>query len=352
MNETRSPKPAPPRWIEAIVKWFMPRSATARLEDLKDYPLPAPQLVWKAAGTVSASNLTWTRRAFNFERVLAETFVLSVPFWWTPLLPAVIAVTSAVAVLRLRDAFIYPGEGTPAEATADSLVGASAIVASQLLLWFVAPSLMMEPALLARGTVIGMLSVSLLRAYFHLKTPEYDPDRQRAAGWFKSTWRIMAMWLVACITLIFSSIEAVPGGLVRNFLLGFCPVMSFFLALKLQSDTLQGLFRRHEPITIFTDPVEVELSAKKNALWQRSDIVLSQCFEVVFFVVLAFPLVSAVWRWLDGSAADVDWPQVATNFAALVTLAYLWTQIKKLNAEALRQIDEALAERREEALST
>ena len=350
MNETRSPKPAPPRWIEAFVKWLMPRSAASRAEDLKDYPLPAWQLVWKAAGTVSASNLTWTRRAFNFERVLAESLVLSTPFWWTPALPAVIAVTSAAGILRLRDAFIYPGEGTPAEATADALVAASAMVGSQLLLWLAAPWLMMDPAVVARGTVIGSLSVSLLRAYFHLKTPEYDPDRHRAASWFKATWRIMAMWLIACITLIFSSIEAVPGGLVRNFLLGFCPVMSFFLALKLQSNTLGGLFRRSEPITIFTDPVEQELSAKKNALWQRSDIVLSQCFEVVFFVVLAFPLVSAVWRWLDGTAGDVDWPQVATNFAALLTLAYLWTQIKKLNTEALRQIDEALAVRREEAV--
>ena len=75
---------------------------------------------------------------------------------------------------------------------------------------------------------------------------------------------------------------------------------------------------------------------------------LSQCFEIVFFILLAFPFISAVWRWFDGSAADVDWPQVATNFAALLTLAYLWTQIKKLNKEALRQIDEALAARREE----
>ena len=72
MNQIRSQKVAPPRWIEAIVKWLMPRSAAARLEDLKDYNLPALELAWKAAGTISASNLTWTRRAFNFERVLAE----------------------------------------------------------------------------------------------------------------------------------------------------------------------------------------------------------------------------------------------------------------------------------------
>ena len=351
MNQIRSQKVAPPRWIEAIVKWLMPRSAAARLEDLKDYNLPALQLAWKAAGTISASNLTWTRRAFNFERVLAEASVLSIPFWGTPLLPAVAVVTSAVGVLRLRDAFIYPGEGTPAEATADALVSASAIMASQLLLWLSAPSLMMEPALLVRGTVIGILSVSLLRAYFHLKTPQYDPDRQRAIRQFRSTWRIMAMWIIACVTLMLSSITAVPVGPVQEFVLGYCPIISFFVALKLQSNTLGGILRRNDPITIFTDPVEQELNAKKNALWQRSDIVLSQCFEVVFFILLAFPFISAVWRWFDGNAADVDWPQVATNFAALLTLAYLWTQIKKLNKEALRQIDEALAARREEAVS-
>src|SRR5207245_915487 len=137
MNQIRSQKVAPPRWIEAIVQWLMPRSAAARLEDLKDYNLPALQLAWQAA---------------------------------------------------------------------DALVSASAIVASQLLLWLSAPSLLMEPALLVRGTVIGILSVSLLRAYFHLKTPQYDPDRQRAIRQFRSTWRIMAMWIIACITLMLSSI--------------------------------------------------------------------------------------------------------------------------------------------------
>src|SRR5881296_1728100 len=105
MNETRSPKLAPPRWIEAIV-WLMPRSAANRSEDFKDYDnLPALQLVWKAAGTVCASSVTWIRRAFNLEPVLPESFVLSIPFWWTPVLPAVIAVTSAAVILRLRDSF-------------------------------------------------------------------------------------------------------------------------------------------------------------------------------------------------------------------------------------------------------
>src|SRR5207247_2353764 len=151
------------------------------------------------------------RRAFNLERVLAEASVLSIPFWGTPLLPAVAVVTPAVGVLRLRDAFIYPGEGTPAEATADALVSASAIVASQLLLWLWAPSLMMEPALLVRGTVMGILSVALLRASFALTTPHCYP------------------------------------------------------------------------------------------VWQRSDIVVSQCCEVMFFILLAFPFISAVWRWFDGN---------------------------------------------------
>src|SRR5213594_3316274 len=113
MNQIRSQKVAPPRWIEAIVKWLMPRSAAARLEDLKDYNLPALELAWKAAGTISASNLTWTRRAFNLERVLAEASVLSIPFWGTPLLPAVAVVTPAVGVLRLRALSSIPEKAHP-----------------------------------------------------------------------------------------------------------------------------------------------------------------------------------------------------------------------------------------------
>ena len=111
----------------------------------------------------------------------------------------------------------------------------------------------------------------------------------------------MAMWIIACVTLMLSSITAVPVGPVQEFVLGYCPIISFFVALKLQSNTLGGILRRNDPITIFTDPVEQELNAKKNALWQRSDIVVSQCFEVMFFILLAFPFISAVWRWFDGN---------------------------------------------------
>src|SRR5438876_12334710 len=107
MNQIRSQKVAPPRWIEAIVKWLMPRSAAARLEDLNDYNLPALELAWKAAGTISASNVTWTRRAFNLERVLAVASVLSIPFWGTPLLPPVAVVAPAVGALGPRAACTY-----------------------------------------------------------------------------------------------------------------------------------------------------------------------------------------------------------------------------------------------------
>src|SRR5438876_10350790 len=119
-------------------------------------------------------------------------------------------------------------------------------MASQLLLWLSAPSLMMEAELLARGSVIGILSVSLLRAYFHLKTPQYDPDRQRAIRQLRSTWRIMAMGIIACITLMLSSITAVPVGPVQEFVLGYCPIISFFVALKLQLHALGRIARSND----------------------------------------------------------------------------------------------------------
>jgi hypothetical protein len=203
---------------------------------------------------------------------------------------------------------------------------------------------------LARGTAIGILSVSLLRTVFHLNTPKHNPDRERAAHIYATTWRINGMWMVACLVLILTNLKAVPTWPGLRFMLVFLPFVTFSTALKLQSDAIGGVFNKDVPPR---NPVfgaqEAELTQMKDRLWKPSDVAWSQCYEAVFFLLLMFPVGIAIWKWFHGVAADVDWRQVWTNLLSTGVLMYLWWLIKKRNDKAAEKINEVIKADKDDA---
>jgi hypothetical protein len=338
------------RWIESLGKWLLPESEIIRLNDLLDEGMSAREFAWETTVTTSRCIQSATRRGFRLERTVLEAAVLSFPFWSAPLLPAIAAVIPVVVVLRIREGIIFPGDGSPGEMTADALVGASTILISQLVFWSAAPSLVLGTVDVARGTAIGILSVSLLRVFFHLNTPKHNPDRERAARIYATTWRINVMWMLVCLVLVLTNLEALPTSSGLRFWLVFLPIVTFSTALKLQSDAIGGVFNKDvpNPKPVF-GAQETELTKMKNRLWKPSDVAWSQCYEAVFFLLLMFPVGIAIWKWSQGAAADIDWRQVWMNLLSTGVLMYLWWLIKMGNAEAAEEINEVIKADKDDA---
>ena len=140
-NQKHSKSDRRTRWIVSLAKWLLPESEVIRLNDLLDEGMPPREFAWEVAGTIARGIQSATGRGFRLERTVLEGAVIYVPLWSAPLLPAIAAVIPVLVVLRIREAMIFPGDGSPGEMTADALVGASALLISQLLFWSAAPSL-------------------------------------------------------------------------------------------------------------------------------------------------------------------------------------------------------------------
>jgi hypothetical protein len=332
------------RWIESLGKWLLPESEVIRLNDLLDKGMPPREFAWETAVTISRSTQSVIGRGFRLERTVLEAAVMSVPFWSAPLLPAIAAVIPVVAVLRVREAMIFPGDGSPGEMTADALVAASTLLISQLVFWSAAPSLVLGTVDLARGTAIGLLSVSLLRVVFHLNTPKHNPDRERATTTHRKTLRIMVMWLVACLILLLTNLAAVPATRPeRDSVLIVALFVVFSTAYRYQSPAIGGVFDNTAPTSLFSAQ-EAEMKKMKEMLWTGSDIFLMQLYEGVFFLLMMFPMGTAIWRWLHGVAANIAWPLIWTNALSTGILFFLWVKVKKLNKKAAEKIDEVIDE--------
>ena len=332
------------RWIVSLAKWLLPESEVIRLNDLLDEGMPPREFAWETAGTIARGIQSATGRGFRLERTVLEAAVMSVPLWSAPLLPAIAAVIPVLVVLRIREAMIFPGDGSPGEMTADALVGASALLISQLLLWSAAPSLVLGTADLARGTAIGILSVSLLRVVFHLNTPKHNPDRELAATTLTTTLRIMVMWLVFCVILLLTNLAAVPATQPgRDIVLIVALFMVFTTAYRYQSPAIGGVFDKTEPKPLFSAP-QAEMKKMIEMLWTGSDISLTEFYEAVFFLLLMFPMGLAIWRWFHGVAGNVGWFQIWTNPLSAGILICLWKKIKTLNKEAAKKIDKVIVE--------
>jgi hypothetical protein len=330
----------PARWLVEMAEWLMPDVAAGRVQELKEKHTSPSRFFSETVSYIRGTVWVWTRRAFNFERMLAEAFLLSIPFWGTPLMPAIAVVAAAVGILRLREAFIFPGTGSVGEMLADALIGAAAIVVTQVFFWWAAPSLAMSATLLFWGTACGMPGVAVLRAYFHFHTTSYNGDVARAISVLKAAWRVTALWIAACFALLHLNIEAVPARWDgRDFVLIVGATIAISIMYLLQSKEIGTIGGKDKLLTVRPGIVEEELAAKRDTLLQTASLF----FEVLFFTLLAFPLGSAVWRWFNGDARDINWTKVGSNSAELVMLVCLLWMIKQINAAAAQEMDKHIA---------
>lgn len=326
-------KVGPPKWIVAVVKMLTPRHQRPFIGvDLWTHDMPAQQYALRAAKAFPEIVAGQMRLELHTPLVVGEACTFLISFSGLPLPPVLALLAVTLAALSVRNGYIYPGIGSASDAFGDAVFIATIAVVAEGAFLLIAPSMVLPGRILAERILFGALTVSAWRKIFH--TERADPEMERARESFNETWTMNVLWLAACIVLDLANVGAVPEVIRgRDFLLGATPLMAFGVAVRLQMEEPPG--RRIERVETREEALKRELEAKRNALYARigNQVPWYLVFEALYFVVLALPLVIALWEWMSGdpAAARVDWRQVRFNSGMLVTLSALWIYIRRLN---------------------
>ena len=349
--ETETRKIGPPRWMEAVVDVLMPLHSEFLSGDLGARYRRPHQYLWFAAKTIAGAVGDRIRDSYDSRRVLGEVCVIYIAFSGAPLLPLLIVVITALAAAFARDAYIHPARGTASEAATDGIVGATFLVVSQALLALIAPSMVLDAALMLRGTLVGMAMMSGWRLVSRADPPR-DPQRQELADRYDEIWRLNTLWMIGGLTLIASNLDAVPAVWTgRDFFLTFLPLTGFTLAYGLRALREIPLGKRlpSESLGLAGNPYRDQLDVKRAWLtgWRQNSAQhrgVPKRLADFSFAVAALPFAIALWRWLtdDPAAALVDWGQVGTNLGAFVAMLLLWRVIRALNERTAEDLEDAM----------
>ena len=133
------------------------------------------QFAFSAAKWIAGTIRDQMREAFDFRMVAGEALILYIALAGVPPAPLIIVVAVSLGAFLLRDAYIYPAQGSAREAAADVVAGAISILLSQAFIQMSAPPLALAAWDMDRGTVLGMVMVSGWRLVYRMKAPA-DPD--------------------------------------------------------------------------------------------------------------------------------------------------------------------------------
>jgi hypothetical protein len=322
----------------AFLEWLMPRDSGDRLGDVMEAGF---------GQTLSAvlADLRVRRLSSLDVMVIAGGIAgLALPFGilHTPTIPVVAFIAVGAIAMGCRDAWIQPAQGTFGEALMDALVVAWTLVGSELVFMLVAPALLMPAGIFIPALVAGVVIASGCRLTAHRNQPSSLARKNQALRPFWRAAVIILLWWGACLLLQYVNVDAVPGGEIRDFFIMPATMVCLPMALKLQGNSLSSLWW-DPPVAKkqLADRLPQEMEKKEDMLdWSGKDF-QSQMFQILFFVLLASLPAQAVWYKLTGAKVIVDWRQVFIDFAALIALASMWGEIKRISTDAAEQIREA-----------
>lgn len=318
----------PPKILAAVAWRLIPATFRQQLwaDFLERYQSPR-LLLHRTAKAINGAVLSQVREPGYGSLAAAEACILYIALCGAlqPASAIVLAVTVSGALV-VRDGYMDRRKRGYVCFLWDAVAATALLAGLQLL------TLGAEAPAMAAQAVVGGVAVSFFRLIFRM--PE-DP-RQRVFDEYRDTLQINVLWMVACEALMLTSLDAVaahmPG---RDAFFAGAPIAAWGLALRLRSDSLGGV--RKEPLlSLRVNPLKQEAALKRDSLIVPSSLTLPQCFEVLFFVLMAAPLAIAAWRWATGQDSDVDWFQVGANAGALLILTVFWIKIRKLNAETVK----------------
>jgi hypothetical protein len=285
--------------------------------------------------------------SFNIWLVVGELFCLYIGLCIAdvkaPLLPFAVFAVLLQPFLRIRDAYAYPADGSADEILTDGVLAAAWLMMIQITLSFFAPTLAlpMKRFLLGLAAIAG---VSEWRGIFRRETPR-DPELQELQDRITAIWHIYAFWLLGTFPILAGMITAVPGGNLRDFLIGFGSPISMLVAARLRKRNFVSIWE-WEPLSI-RDPEVDELTHARAVLFFRDTarrFPLDLLAEANCFVVMSIPMWQAIAMWLsrNPAAANLDWLQLAFNLVGMLVAIVLWIQIKKMSRTLADRIQQRI----------
>jgi hypothetical protein len=166
--------------------------------------------------------------------------------------------------------------------------------------------------------------------------------RNVALGPFWGIAAIDALWLGAGAVMQLTSDPAVPQTIPgRGQFLGVATIVALPYALRLRVDSMWSL--RKGPIVSekpLSNYLSTDIEIRKNRLWRPDKDILSRLLEASYFVLLAAPMLIAVWDAATQAPVIIDWRQVLLNAGAVLALGTLWPVIKTMNLKAIGALEE------------
>jgi hypothetical protein len=292
------------------------------------------------------------KAAFSGTLILGEVCFLLFPIVvrdpHVPLLPAAIVVALTLALFRFRDAYSYPAAGSPAEIVKDAGLSLLLLASLELVFASMLPSFTLSFGIAIQAAA-GAILAAQSRAIYHREDPPGEIRRHFLKRKI-ATVHMNLLLFAASAPLSATNAIAVPGGPLRDFLMGSVTPLMMGLAWRLKKEHWTYVVDR-QPLRLFGD-LELREMERQLALLPVPEGVgrFGAHFyaEVGFFVGLAAMPLLAVWRWLSSSplAARTDWLQVGINFVAIALLSALWVQIKKLNYKLAADLRKSIADRK------
>ncbi len=289
------------------------------------------------------------RDAFSFWLLFGEAAFVCLPIFilqpQSPVFPSIVMLALLLSMLRLRDAYAYPAQGTISEMVLDAGYALGVVISFEAGFQFVKPELAL-PASTVLIAGIGAVGVSTWRMVFRQEDPP-DPVRRRFKEQRIAIWHLNVLFAVAALLILFTSVGSVPGSDVRSAVLVFLPMALMTVALRQGKADWKGV-NYEPPIRLFRDPQLDGWQHQRSILPVPEAAGLPRAFiEILFFVVIAFPCFQAVWQEVTNqpSAASIDWLQVEVNSVAVLILAALWTPIRKWNRQLADAMDQQISQR-------
>jgi hypothetical protein len=289
------------RFIELILPALVPRRQREQvIGDFRQDVTTVAEAFQKAKDTVPLIISREVERTFKWRLVFAQGCVLYIAVAGSPLpvpfVSTLLTIAAALTALVLRDAYTNPDDASPREAIVDAAVTATFIIIAQLLLVLIAPSLAPAAGVVARGTVIGLLLMSVLRSIFWKAR-----DNTRLTSPYVWTWKMSALWFAGCAADFLTRTSAVKKD---DIPIVFIPLLSVWAVSAMRNRGAVADGKEFAPL----------LGSHHVSITHRLT-----SGEILFVYLLLLPLSFAISKSLDViTTSDPQWLWGWANLIAAV----------------------------------
>ena len=222
------------------------------------------------------------------------------------------------------------------DSAADGAIAGLFLLAAEALMLYTAPELALPRPAFYRGALVCLPMIAILRAVLRPKPDARLPfsSKMPAEKIYKTIWRLNVLWMGTFNGIVMLTVSDRKNSL-PDFLRGLLPLVTMGVWHAMQRNALN----RKEFITLgkyLYDRKDRRLASRLPAGLGRHDPLYRWyiALEGLIFVQIAASMVTVLWPWLTGRAAD---PTIARPAAAILGFAAAlmsWTYVKRSNREA------------------